>query len=89
MQIDDEPFVLQEKVSITLSYRDGLVRHIPNVSAFLVVRRIPFNHPDRYMRPCSIHVAAGVSEECKKYLTTRLDERNLDPHQKGCITYAD
>ena len=81
--------ILNEIVSLTLSYRDGLVRHIPDVSAFLVVRRIPFKHPTRCLRPCSIHVAAGVSDECKKYLAIRLDPCNLDPFQVGCITYAD
>lgn len=79
--------VLNEVVSLTLSYRDGLVRHIPDVSAFLVVRRIPLRHPTKPLRPSSVFVTPKPSKECLKYLDIRLNEQALDPVQRGAITY--
>lgn len=80
--------VFDEIVSLTLSYSDGLVRHIPDVSAFLVVRRIPMRHPFNNSRPVSVYITPTPTEECKQYLDIRLNRHLLHPINPGEITYG-
>lgn len=80
--------VINEVVSLTLTYPDGFVRHIPDVSAFLVVRRIPMRHPFKNYRPVSVYITPTPSEECKQYLSLRLNPWLLHPINPGAITYG-
>jgi hypothetical protein len=81
--------ILNEVVSLTLSYSDGLVRHIPDVSAFLVRHKIPLKHPAKYLRPSSIFITGPLSKECIEYLNIRLNKHALNPHDCKAVTYAD